>query len=317
MKYLFLLAGMFYYQLLYPQQVLMFEDQLNLVPEGIAIHPGNGTIYISSIAKKKIIRIMPNGTTANLFPEGQDNFLEGLGMKVDTKRGLLWALSNSRRGNEFTSQIHAFDLTSGKTMHQYKITDTIPRLFNDLVIDKSGSLLITDTYLSSIYKYDPALKDLDVLVHDTSKIKWPNGIELLDENTLAIATYGSGIMRVNIRSKEVSILSGYKDRSIAFGLDGLVLIGNSLYGVYNAGEEGYATNAVIKYTLDAQKRQIILEEVIDKGNPSFADPTTAATFSNKLYVIANSHLSQYNANKETVAGIENALTPLQLVWYEL
>ena len=40
-------------------------------------------------------------------------------------------------------------------------------------------------------------------------------------------------------------------------------------------------------------------------------------FGNKLYVIANSHLSQFNANKETVVGIEGALSPLKLVVYSL
>ena len=287
------------------------------MPEGIAIHPDNGTIYISSIAQKKIISIKTDGTSKNFIAEGQDGFLEGLGMKVDTKRNCLWALSNVRNGNQFTSQIHAFDLSSGKKMHHFKITDTIPRLFNDLVIHKSGSLLITDTYHSSIYAYDPANNKLDVLVNDTSKFKWPNGIEFLDENNIVVATYGAGIIRIDTRSNEINTLPGYQDQSLAFGLDGLVLNGNHLYGVYNAGKGGYPSNAVIRYTLDEKRQRIISEEVIDRGNKAFADPTTAARFGNKLYVIANSHLDQFNANKESVVGIENKLTPLKLVWYAL
>ena len=161
------------------------------------------------------------------------------------------------------------------------------------------------------------MKQLEVFVQDTSKFKWPNGIAFLDETTLAVATYGNGIMRVNIQSKEISALPGYQDRSLAFGLDGLVVSGNHLYGVYNAGKGGYASNAVVKYTLDKTRQQIISEAVIDKGNPAFADPTTAAKFGKKLYVIANSHLDQFNANKETVTGIENALTPLKLICYGL
>src|SRR5687767_11292307 len=254
MKCFLLLVCMLCYNKHYSQQVLTLENQLNLVPEGIAIHPDNGTIYISSIAQKKIIRIMADGTSSNFIREGQDNFLEGLGMKVDTKRGFLWALSNLRKGNKFTSQIHAFDLSSGKTMHHFKISDTVPRLFNDLVIDKSGSLLITDTYFSSIYRYDPALKKLEVFVNDTSKFKWPNGIEFLDEDNLILANYGKGIVRVDMRSKEISSLSGYQDSLLAYGLDGLVVDGNHLYGVYNAGNDGYSSNSVIRYTLDKDKQ---------------------------------------------------------------
>jgi sugar lactone lactonase YvrE len=316
MKYLLIAVSMLFCGRLCSQQVLTFPNQLSLIPEGIAISP-DGTIYISSIAQKKIIKAMPDGKSTNFIREGQDGFLEGLGMKVDSKRSLLWALSNIRKGHEFTSQIHGFDLASGKTMHQFKMTDSIPRLFNDLVIDKTGQLLVTDSHHSSIYKYDPALNNLEVFVNDTSKLKWPNGIEFLDENNLVVATYGKGLVRINIQSKDISALTGYQDRSIAFGLDGLVANGNHLYGIYNAGKDGYPTNAVVKYTLDKKRQQIISETVVDRGNTVFADPTTAAKYNNKLYVIANSHLEQFNANRETVIGIEKALTPLKLVVYGL
>src|SRR5688500_10761162 len=230
MKYLLFIASILFCDQLYSQQVLIFQNQVNLIPEGIAIHPDNGTIFISSIAQKKIVKVLADGTSADFIREGHDGFLEGLGMKVDTKRNFLWALSNIRKGNEFTSQIFAFDLASGKKIHKFEIQDTIPRLFNDLVIDKSGMLLITDTYQSSIYKYDPAPNKLEVFVNDTSKFQWPNGIEFLDENNLAVANYGKGIVRINIQSKEITPLTGYTDRAIAFGLDGLVANGNHLYG---------------------------------------------------------------------------------------
>ena len=57
--------------------------------------------------------------------------------------------------------------------------------------------------------------------------------------------------------------------------------------------------------------------MIDKGNPVFADPTTAAKLGKKLFVIANSHLDQYNANKEKVEGIEKEMKPLVVVVYEM
>ncbi len=317
MKTIFFVASIIICNELCAQHLLTFQNQLNLIPEGIAIDPEAGAIYVSSIAQRKIVRALADGSSDDFIKKGQDGFLEGLGMKVDTKKNFLWALSNTRNGNEFTSQIHAFDLASGKTMHQFKISDTIPRLFNDLVIDDSGLLLITDTYHSSIYRYDPAVKSLEVFINDTSKFKWPNGIEFLDENNLAVASYGKGIVRINIASKEINPLSGYSDRSIAFGLDGLVADENHLYGVYNGGKGGYTSNAIIRYTLDKQREKIIDETLIDSGNPAFAEPTTAAKFRNKIYVIANSHLDQFNANKESVVGIEKALAPLKLVVYEL
>jgi hypothetical protein len=156
-----------------------------------------------------------------------------------------------------------------------------------------------------------------VFVKDTSKFRWPNGIEFLDKENLVLANYRNGLVRVNLKSREINVLAGYKDSAIAFGLDGLVINGNHLYGVYNAGSGGNLSDAVIKYTLDAKKLRIKSEVVLDKGNKAFADPTTAARFKNKLYIVANSHLDEYNKNKESVIGIEKALTPLKLVMYRL
>ena len=299
------------------QQVLIYKDQKHLVPEGIAIDPRNGNIYISSIARKKIIRIQENGTAENFIEEEQDGFLEGLGMKVDLRRNCLWALSNIRKGKSFTSQIHAFDLATGKLRHRFTIEDTLPRLLNDLVVDPSGILYITDTYHSALYTYSVKKKKLDVLVRDTARLQWPNGIVRAKKNKIILASYGHGPVQVDLRSGSIQPILGFEDKNLAYGLDGLVLYRSFLYCVYNAGGKGYPSNAVIRYTLDKKKERITAEQIIDNGNPAFADPTTAAFFAKKLYVIANSHLDQFNANKERVDGIEGSLTPLTILVYQL
>ena len=314
-KYTCTLILLFISTQLTAQQVMNFENQRNLIPEGIAIDPRNGNIYISSIAGKKIIRIHQNGTAENFIDEGQDGFLEGLGMKVDTRRNLLWALSNIRKDRVFTSQIQAFDLATGNQKHRYQMEDTIPHLLNDLIIDPSGTLYITDTYYSALYSYIPNQKKLAVLVRDTTLFQWPNGIVRLDKNNIIMASYGNGPVLVHLPSGAGKPLQGYLDKAIAFGLDGLVLHKKKLYGVYNAGSRGYPSNAVICYTL--KKDAIKKEKIVDKGNPAFADPTTAAAYRKKLYVIANSHLDQFNANRESVKGIEDRLTPLKLLVYPL
>ena len=317
MKLFLLLVSTVCFLTNYSQQVYEIKDQVNLVPEGIAIDPRNGTIYISSIAQKKIIQVKKDKTSSDFISTGRYGFLEGLGMKVDTSRNLLWALSNSRNGNLFTSQVHAFDLATGENTHQFTLTDTIPRLFNDLLIEKNGNLFITDTYFSAVYLFNPVQNKLFVLVQDTMQLKWPNGIEYLDDDHLVLATYGKGLLKIHPGTKKIIPLIGYKEPMLAYGLDGLVMNGNHLYGVYNAGRGGYPSNAIVQYSLDEKKEKILSEKIIDRGNIVFADPTTAAKMGKKLFVIANSHLDQFNANKEKVEGIQKDLRPLTLVVYEL
>jgi len=298
-----------------PSRSIVSDSEKDLIPEGIAFDSRSGKIYVSSISKQTIIIIDSNGKHHNFIQPGQDNFLEGLGMKVDSKRNWLWALSNKAEGKKHTSQVHAFDLSSGKMQQYYFLTDTLPRLFNDLVIVTDGKIYFTDTYGSSVYQIDPVLKTMELIIKDP-KIKYPNGIISGNNQQLYIATYGNGLMRFDLSTKEIFPLTGFKDSTLAFGFDGLGFWNNTLIGVYNSGEKR-STNAVVQYLLDKNGHRIIREKVLDKGHPLFHEPTTIAISKNKMYLLANSHLSIYNANKQSTKGVEDQLTPVTILQYQL
>ncbi|HEY0067468.1 MAG TPA: hypothetical protein VGB46_08895 [Flavisolibacter sp.] len=295
-------------------KVHIYPSAVNLVPEGITADNRTGKIYVSSIAQQKIVVIGQSGLVSDFIPGNTEGFGEGLGMKVDARKNILWALSNKRKENLFTSMIHGFDLKTGKVLNRFVLQDTIPHLFNDLVIHETGELLITDTYASILYKYAPATRELTEWI-PAGKFQYPNGITSGGRKDLYIATYGNGILHIDLQTRKIQPLPGFKDSSYAFGLDGLVYRDGALFGVYNAKE--YNTNAVIRYNLDRSGKLIVSETVLDSGNLNFKDPTTAVILNDVLYVIANSHLDQFNRNKETVQGIEKALSPLTLLLYPI
>lgn len=295
--------------------VISTNSENDLIPEGIAVDPRTGTMYVSSIARQKIIAVDETANHRDFISSNQYGFLEGLGMKIDTTRNLLWAISGKKVDKWYSSQIQAFNLSTGKPEHFYSVKDTIPHLFNDLEIDRNGNIYITDTEFSAFYFVNTEKKKLE-LFSKNPLIKYPNGISFGKNGELYVATYGSGPVRINIATKEISQLNGYKDSAIAHGLDGLVYWNHSLYGVYNISKHR-SGNLVIKYTLNDKGDAIINEEIIEKGNPHFHEPTTAALAENYLYVLANSHLASYNGNKESTKGIENQLTPVKILRYKL
>jgi hypothetical protein len=79
--------------------------------------------------------------------------------------------------------------------------------------------------------------------------------------------------------------------------------------VYNSAADN-KDNAIVQYSLNEAGDKIINERIIEKGNELFHEPTTAALLGNKLYVVANSYLTTYNANHESVKGIEEKLGPV-------
>jgi sugar lactone lactonase YvrE len=313
MKPIFFILAVFISSFLNAQQpaVIQAEAETDLIPEGIAIDNRTGTIYITSINRHKIIAVDQQGAAKDFITAGQDGFLEGLGLKVDEKRGWLWALSVLREGKQFSSRIHAFDLATAKTVQQYGIQDTVPHLFNDLAIDNNGNIFLTDTYFSAVYKLEPERKVLSLFLQSPG-LRYPNGL-VFGKGHLYIATYRNGLVRLDTATKKLEKMSGIKDTVISHGLDGLVYRDGSLYGVYNIGKER-ADDCVIRYHLTEDGTGVQSETLLSKGHPAMEDPTTAALYKNKLYVLANSHLDAYNANQTSVIGIENKLKkPLILV----
>jgi DNA-binding beta-propeller fold protein YncE len=294
-------------------EVITTNSERDLIPEGIAIDNKTGTIYVSSINRHKIISIN-NGKAKDFIKADQDGFMEGLGLKIDEKRRWLWALSVLRDGSFFYSKVHAFDIATGKTMQQYSIQDTIPHLFNDLAIAANGNLFITDTYFSAVYKVNPAAKKLELLIC-SSLLDYPNGLTF-GNNCLYIATYRNGLVLLDTTTKEIKKLGGVSDTTIALGLDGLVFSNNTLTGVYNTGSTP-GQNCIIQYFLSANGDRVEREEILVQGHSSFADPTTAALFNKRLYVLANSHLDVFNTNKTSTKGIEDKLKPVTILVYKL
>jgi outer membrane protein assembly factor BamB len=296
-------------------EAITTHTEKDVIPEGITIHPAKGTIYVSSIALKKIISINRDGSHKDFIKSGQDEFLEGLGMKIDSKKQWLWVVSNQKQDNWYISRIHAFDIQTGSVKQKYVIKDTTRHLLNDLILHPDGNIYITDTYDASIYEVDPVRQKLSLFIKD-SLIAWPNGITYNATGKVYVATYSHGLMQLDIPSKKLTPLKGYTDSTKAYNLDGLVFWNNNIIGVHN-GAETNKGNAIMQYSLNNSGDKIVSKKIIDKGNELFHDPTTAAVLGNKLYVLANSYLGEYNANKESAKGISDKLGPVTILVYQL
>ncbi|HEX2532769.1 MAG TPA: hypothetical protein VHK69_03480 [Chitinophagaceae bacterium] len=294
-------------------RLLHTASEKGLVPEGIAVDGRTGRIFLSSIAKRKILVLDSNGRLSDFIREGAEGYGEGLGMKVDAKRGWLWALSNTRNGNTVRSSLHAFDLATGARRQSYGITDTVPHLWNDLDLDENGHLYITDTYYSAIYSVNPEKETLNLWLKD-SLLDWPNGI-VKGPGLLYVATYKHGVSYIDPATRKITPLPGYRDTAMAFALDGLVYHNGSLYGVYNYTEQ--PRQSLVQYRLNPAGTAITGETLLDRGAPYFHEPTTAALYGDRLYVLTNSHLALYNANKESTAGKVDQFLPVVVAEYRL
>ena len=105
-------------------------DERDLVPEGLALDERDGTIYLSSMWKRKVVRINGNGLVSDFVPAASDGLWSTIGMEVDEDRDQLWVVSSQyhevaplQNPDSFQrrSQVYCFDLKTSKLIKKYSV----------------------------------------------------------------------------------------------------------------------------------------------------------------------------------------------------
>ena len=307
---------------LHAQEVAFTLPEADLIPEGIGWSARQQTFYISSIYRGKIVAYDPStGKSWDFIREHQDGYDGGLGIMVDDKRNSLWSLGGMRKGDAFFRGIFCWNLSTGELINSYSLLDTTPQLFNDIALDKKGNAFITDTYGSRIYYFNAEMKEPTVFLPD---ISYPNGIAS-HRNNLYIASHNRGIVKVDIRSKEITYLekdstaqqlcTPVKTWRTSMGIDGLKYYKRSLIGVQN-GFMSPQNHKVTRYYLERKKECFRDIKIMDEHNPHFMIPTTGVVANGKYYLIANSNLANLEQSNNTIPD-RSKLTAPAILKYEL
>jgi len=291
----------------YSSRTTFTLPERDLVPEGIAHDPATGAFFLGSTYKRKIVRVDRSGTVTDFIREGGDGLLGVVGMKVDAKRRVLWALSgdagenmpmrNMDAGGVGRSSAHAYDLGTGALMRRYSI-DTRPagHFLNDLAIDeKSGTVYATDSVAGAIYMFSLD-RPPEVFV---STVDWPNGIALSEDGRRLFVATREGVVTVDTRSRNVTRI-GMPDGDV-IRADGLYVHRGALVAI----QPSRTGLVVSRYVLDKTLTRVQRAEVIEGNHPAFLQPTTGVVTGDSFYYIANSQLQHFRK-----LWLENGSVPL-------
>jgi len=185
----------------------------DLIPEGLAGDPADGSLYLSSIYHRKIVKIAPDGSVTDFVAEGQDGLLGVLGIKVDARDRSVWAASE--RAGE--AALFHFDL-HGKLLGKYTPQEKGKHLFNDLAITSRGDVYVTDSEDSSVYKLKQGSDRLRRL--SVGPRFYPNGIALSPDETILYIAHAFGIVMMDLKKSTVVPLKSARDVSTA-QIDGM------------------------------------------------------------------------------------------------
>lgn len=271
----------------------------DLVTEGIAHDPASGDFFVSSVHRRKIVRVRPGGREQDFVAEASDGLLAVLGIAVDPPRRRLWACTAAvpqmrgyQKDLEGRTELVAFDLESGRRLLSLgPAQDGARHSFNDLTLAGDGTVYVSDSVSGALYRLAPDAAELEVLV-EPGRLLSPNGLALsADQRRLFISDYPrqSGLAVLDIESRELRFPT-HKGAPTLYGIDGLCRHGEDLIAIQN----GVRPHRVLRLRLDPELSQVAEVAVLEKANPHFDEPTLGVMVGDTIYYVANSQWGSFD-----------------------
>lgn len=267
-----------------------------LVPESVAYDPANKTFYLSSVYKRKILRIDAKGAVS-LFADERSGLWSVMGMKIDSARRLLWVcttahpqMSNYRKEENGSSALFKYDLRTGKLLAKYFPSDkTKPHWLGDLAINSRGDVFTTDSISPAVYVLRQGQEQLETLFEGAPFVS-PQGLDFTTEQTkLFVSDYSKGIFVIDLKTRQITEL--VSDFTL-LGIDGLYFYRGSLIGVQN----GVNPQRLIRLSVRKDLSRIDGYQIIEANNPVFDEPTLGVLVKDSFYFVANSQWGAIDKN---------------------
>jgi hypothetical protein len=259
----------------------------DLIPEGLAYDEQRNVFYMSSLHRRKIIRIGQDAVASDFVSSEQAPLLPVLGIHVSPNDGTIWADSFSDTGQ---SELLHFD-GSGKLLGRFQPPGRAKHGLNDFVIRKSGEVITTDGLAKAVYRFDPASHAFAPLpLH--RRLFYPNGIALSPDDSALYIADALGVVRVDL-SDGASRDVDPGPRDTLAGIDGLYWYKGSLVAVQN----GIGSPRIVIFRLSGDGLRVTHTTVLENRTSFTALPTTGAIHGSDFFFIANSQLDNLNGDK--------------------
>lgn len=261
-----------------------------LVPESVAYDPSTRSFYVSSVYRRKILRVTPKGEVEEFATE-REGLWSVMGMKVDAARRELWVctaaqpqMTNYVASERGRSGVFKFDLRTGKLAGKYMLPDDSKQHWlGDLALNSRGDVYTTDSLSPALYVLRRGSDKFET-VFDGAPFVSPQGLDFsADEKRLFVADYSKGVFVVDLSTKRAAPLAPAPD-STMLGIDGLYFHRGRLVAVQN----GVNPNRVVQFFLSKDLSRVERFETVAANLPVFDEPTLGVIVKGDFYFVANS-----------------------------
>jgi sugar lactone lactonase YvrE len=273
------------------------------VAEGVAYDPVTKAFFVSSVRRRKIVRIDPRGRITDFVAAGRDGLRSALGMRVDPKRRTLWVASEAipsmdgyRKGQPRAAAVFEYDVDSGRLRKEHLPSpgEGDAPGFDDLALAPDGSLFVNDGFNPRIWRLAPG-GELQVFLASDAFGGTQGMAVSEDGKTLYFSDY-RGLFAVNVATRKVTPLGVPPDLALN-GIDGLALSGGSLIAIQN----GILPHRVIRLDLAPDGLTISRARILEMNHPDFDEPTLGVVEGGALYFSADSQGQKFLDEKHPIS----------------
>ena len=199
-------------------------------PAGLAYDAVSARFVVGDRLGRKLMVVSDGSTHAtDLVRAESAGFNDIAALEIDARRGDLWVLSEAEGGT-----LHRLQLVSGRPLRSYRPAGVEPGRLADLAVTRAGDILVVDSQTRDLLVFHAGGSALERIVQlDAPQ---PVALAVAHEDTVAYVADGSGLSRVDLRTRKVSAVSAPKGVSLA-GFERLRAYRNQLVAV-RAADDG-------------------------------------------------------------------------------
>lgn len=260
-------------------------EQIDLIPEGIAIDAKTNRIFLSSMRNGNIYVVDEHDQLSQFATVEHGVRLAAIGLYADSERGMLWAagayfdtVENFDAERPVSAGVFGFDLASGELKRKV-LADNPVNGVNDVTVGPDGTLYVSGDAPGIVRPGSDRIETIET----SEQVFGSNGVALAPGGSkLFTSAYPIGIAAIDTASGHTTWLDKPDDVTLN-GIDGLYWHEGTLIGVQNGTRPWRLVQLALNDTLDA----VTAVRYIEFANPAVT-PTTGAIVGNTIYYVGQS-----------------------------
>ncbi len=274
-------------------------------PEGVDIDTRTGLTYVSSIRHRTIAVLTPRGDyVREIFPRQGAGIGAIFGVRVDPKRGVLWAtmaglprMAGWTPADSDRNALLEINLSSGEILRRWFLPPSpAGHLLGDVAIGPLGDVFATDSRDPVLYRLEDGTDSLQAFRHPLFKSL--QGIAPApDGRTVFVADHDIGLLRVDVLSGEVLRIAD-PVAVTSLGCDGIAWHDGSIIAVQN----GVTPARIMRFQLDSAWTSIRRADILDRNSAIADEPTLGVVLGDEFYYVANSQWGKYDDEGHRIPG---------------